>query len=671
MILSLQYPIILRSLGLALSIGLTGCGGGGGSTSSTPSPKPNPAQPTPVQPPTQIGELTLTGDQQGLVGQRIGVVGQRPKGQELQFISYEWQQLTGSPVTLSGQRQAAMSFVAPNAGAYRFELTATHQTGQKRRQIFNIQVNAAATSPAVNLQIDRAVSSGGLLTLRLTPRAQHTIQDWQFKQLSGTTAQLQVSPNEPIARVIAPNVVQDEVLVFEGTSSNGQRDLAYVLVQRQPTINSPFFCDRPATSCATTTALSHHYAYQRSTPYNDQLLRCTFSNQLTDAKLCNVGTLPPLNQNDLTPSIAEVMQRVVVSEDWMGQQFEQFLRQHDQHQDFLNLLKPVTAIIISPNITQSFYFALTGAIYLHPDYLWLTAQQRDSLIEEPDFRTEFGQDLSFLTSHWYVKNGDFATGYWPITERKSRTLSEMSLPLAALLYHELAHANDFYPAQRLRSLQTHRILAEQLDERLFPSTTLTQRWPLHSGLLKELAQVSFAGVPATSTQRQLQPTQVAEAFFSDRASDFYGYLDQYEDAAMLFEESMMLLRYGIARDVFVMNLPQQQDSQGRPIYIMTQGQRHRVADPAVSPRALSIISQLMPELTEPARRVMQQNPALALCAEQPIWQSLSLDCYAKQKLHQGHETPHPASEQFHQRLLQQQSQQQRQISQQPRAIRQS
>ena len=44
-------------------------------------------------------------------------------------------------------------------------------------------------------------------------------------------------------------------------------------------------------------------------------------------------------------------------------------------------------------------------------------------------------------------------------------------------------------------------------------------------------------------------TQVGDIFAADAASDLYGYANQFEDLAMLFEESMMQILYGVQRDV--------------------------------------------------------------------------------------------------------------------------
>jgi hypothetical protein len=86
---------------------------------------------------------------------------------------------------------------------------------------------------------------------------------------------------------------------------------------------------------------------------------------------------------------------------------------------------------------------------------------------------------------------------------------------------------------------------------------------------------------------------VASFFSPDRANDFYNYSTSREDAAMLFEEAMMSYRLGIQRDVAVTDKPAVISSS---TVTVNWGQRGRIAEPAIQPRAAMIIDYLMPEL---------------------------------------------------------------------------
>ncbi|MDP0964773.1 hypothetical protein Q6264_28200, partial [Klebsiella pneumoniae] len=93
-----------------------------------------------------------------------------------------------------------------------------------------------------------------------------------------------------------------------------------------------------------------------------------------------------------------------------GQRFEAFLREQDAHGDFRRLLNATTAIVIGGRVRPSFYWNATGAIYLDADYLWQTPQERDTVSEAPDPRSNFAADLAFKTLWRYVQNNQAVGG---------------------------------------------------------------------------------------------------------------------------------------------------------------------------------------------------------------------------------------------------------------------
>ncbi len=121
--------------------------------------------------------------------------------------------------------------------------------------------------------------------------------------------------------------------------------------------------------------------------------------------LCPLSTLPFLHQTTAgaVPTVDQIMDRVVVSHDWMGETFEQLLRTQAS-QDMLRLFNGVTAIVIGAQVRPSFYYALTGAIYLDAENFWLTAAQRDVINEAPDFRSDFDRDLMYSGVWRYTQN---------------------------------------------------------------------------------------------------------------------------------------------------------------------------------------------------------------------------------------------------------------------------
>ena len=155
--------------------------------------------------------------------------------------------------------------------------------------------------------------------------------------------------------------------------------------------------------------------------------------------------------------------------------------------------------------------------------------------------------------------------------------------MAALLFHELAHANDFFPISEFSLLQQNLSVYSNsgaLESRR--SSNNLQR--PGSVILRDLGQVMFFGETPDQIQKNLTPIDVAIEFDNDIANELYSYSNQYEDFAMLVEELMMLHHYGIERDVGFTNRPVSSNP-SRSDYILAWGMRQRIADLLVTPRS--------------------------------------------------------------------------------------
>ena len=110
-----------------------------------------------------------------------------------------------------------------------------------------------------------------------------------------------------------------------------------------------------------------------------------------------------------------------------------------------------------------------------------------------------------------------------------------------------------------------------------------------------LARVSFLGRTANESQKALRPEDVEAEFSTDYANDYYNYSNEREDLAMAFEEAMMLYSFGIDRDVAITNRPGTNECSD---FLVTWGQRNRIADPAVAVRAIYAVGELLPEVAD-------------------------------------------------------------------------
>ena len=329
--------------------------------------------------------------------------------------------------------------------------------------------------------------------------------------------------------------------------------------------------------------------YRETSPYADVLKECVSAE--VESQSCLLSDLPFIGQEFDSPTTDDIMNRVFVSHDWMGANFQTMLDYLPA--DIKILLKGVTAIVIDADIIPSYYSTLTGAIYLDPDYLWFSSGQKMDIPQKSDYRADFGNDLQFLTLARYTINNTYASSGF---NYPPRTMSTIRYPLASLLYHELAHAGDFVPPSRLPLLSPDQRVADVINTHYYNnqmvSHSLYSSHPLDSVMLKGLAQVMYQGVTATAIQRTYSAATVGGEFEKEGANDFYNYSNIYEDTAMLFQETMLKYHYNVDRDVAFTVIPANELYCN--YYIVKWGVRGRIGDPLVKDRAGHVAGLLLP-----------------------------------------------------------------------------
>ena len=335
-------------------------------------------------------------------------------------------------------------------------------------------------------------------------------------------------------------------------------------------------------------------AFDSEGPYSSVLARCIRAS--TNGESCSLTELPLLAMEVDVPEIDDIMQRLVVSHRWMGERLLEALAQLPV--EILDLMGAVTAIVIDDETRPSYYSSRTGAIYLDPALLWLTNEEKATVSTEPDFRSGFGADLRFHSLARYVLNDDYAYPFYPLGGTDERELEDILYRLAALLLHELAHANDYFPPSIIADLDPNQSVSQAANtwasERI--SERLTTDSPLTSDLLFGLAEVMFRGQPPSASQRALSGADVGAGFEPDVASDDYNYSTPREDVAMLFEEAMMKYFFDIDRDIAFTQVPA--GPAGCDDYIVEWGNRNRVGDEEVIARAEFVVTAMLPGLPD-------------------------------------------------------------------------
>jgi hypothetical protein len=596
-------------LGIALLV--AACGGGSGGSGTTPPPSGN----------LVAASCTVSGARFAVAADATATVG-KAAGAYLQACGAEspgaikWTQTAGPALPILADRMQAVSVEPTAAGTYTFDVSFSDAQGVQRNGSVSVAAGGAPTTSAITARVDQSVFGGSDVSLRAWPilAAGDSVASVTWSQLSGPAMTLTTGASDPtLAQFVAPTVTTDTPMQFRVTlrtaAGTTDTDDVWVMVQRQG--------QAPVTTSATFypfdgVKVSPVHAYKPAGKYAALLANCVYTpglqiNQqnIGDTNLCTFAKLPLLGGETAgqTPTVEQVMDRVVVSHDWMGANFESFLREQDTNGDWRRLLNGVTAVVIGSHVRPSFYYAFSGgAIYLDADNVWLTPAQRDVINEAPDYRSDFGKDLQFAMPAFFTKNNLRVPTFAAATQRVTRTTADLVPDLGDLLYHELAHANDFFPPSTYATLAatatTASVTLNRSGAKTLGSDVLNTQLPLGSAQMKAVSQVSFQGATADAAQKAFTPTDIAGFFSADRATDQYNYSTIREDFAMLHEEFMMLYRHGITRNVAVTG--QITATSNLRNLIVSWGQRGRIADPAIKPRLKVVLGQMAPAINATA-----------------------------------------------------------------------
>lgn len=585
---------------IALSTVLVACGGGGGS-SSTPAPTPT----TPTTPPS---EVTIVGTQSASVNQPVGLVAMLPDGQSGEAFDFSWTQTSGPTVNALATHSQVIGFDVKEAGDYSFQVEVTDSSGSVVTQN-TFDFTASGEIKNAGVRLDHAVVEQGKVSLKADALPEYAIPNVTWTQIAGptiSTADLTIDEDENLLFFDAPAVNTDTLFQFEARiqlAETGEiiTDEVSVLV-KDATINSNGYF--PSEDIIGRVVYNEMHAYRPGSAYANALESCVYNNTLDNS--CSFANLPLIGKVNSNPTVENVLDRLLVSHDWMGDRFKEYLETSVAAQDMLLLLKGVTAVVISYEVRPSFYWSATGAIYLDANNFWVYPEERDTLNDQPDFRSNFGNDLQFIMPWRYVRNGQnyLNRGSYPVEQRLSRSFEDVEADITWLMYHELAHANDFFPPSTHAGMATNTSPLAFSNSNPPTSNTFSQIYPLLSQELVNLAQVSFRGETANNTQKAYQASDIQQFFEPDSAAMYYSFSTTREDYATLFERFMMAYRFGAESDVAVLSRV------NNPEFVVTWGQRHRINDPKLIERTKYTVENILPSLDADAIQATFNSPQL-------------------------------------------------------------
>lgn len=581
----------------ALLLVLQACGGGSGNSQVSPSIPETPNPNNELRPSLSEDGLNIYLPAEFWVDQAASIVVTGITG-SLQSVS--WQQSAGPTLNLLAAHSQVISFDIPAAGTYTIELNAMTQSGNSVTKIlsFTAQENPSALS---SVRLDHAAVEQGKVSLRVDKSLlarNKTINSINWQQTAGPRVEMDQDGHYLFFN--APLVERDTVLAFSAsisfTDGTTGTDSSYLLV-KNANINSEGFFPKFAERIVTPDVFPYH----AQGPYADVLVDCVYNNQLSSS--CAFSKLPLLGIEHTEPDINDILDRLVVSHAWMGDRFKQFLEQSMTSADMLKLLRATTAIVISYDVRPSFYWSATGAIYLDAANFWVTPEERDTLNDQPDYRSEFGNDLRFAMPWRYVKNNQYyiRNSDYPVADRLTRSFAALEASASWLMYHELGHANDFFQPADWATLSTSSSPLTYANQVEPASTEFSQLYPLTSADMRALAQVSFAGQTANSLQKSLEASDVVSFFTPDKAPDYYCYSTQREDYATLFGHFMMAYRLGVSADVAIISNVDNDELK------VSWGQRNRINTPDIQPRVRAVVNNIFPQLN--VTQIQSELPA--------------------------------------------------------------
>ncbi len=312
---------------------------------------------------------------------------------------------------------------------------------------------------------------------------------------------------------------------------------------------------------------------------------------------CSFETLPLIGHLSQQPTFEQVKSRLLVSHSWMYHRFIEVFQAMPAklQQDMLLLFRPIAAIQIANHIRPSHYRSNTASIYLDPATLWLTREEKQDVCSSPDYRSNFGSELQFRTVSRIVKDNARAYQSYSLNDDSERNLEEIVVPFTRLLFHELAHANDFISPQILQQAASQETPAQLISQHYdqLSSTRLKEEFPLLSEEMSEYAAIRYRGREAREPFLSYDGSDIAYFFAPDGANHTYNYSTIREDIAMLFEAVLTKLYFKADWDIAFARV--EKENPKCDDYVVTWGSRGRIGAPQIRERAIFAVSHILPE----------------------------------------------------------------------------
>ncbi|MBY0415477.1 MAG: hypothetical protein K2Q18_14995 [Bdellovibrionales bacterium] len=328
--------------------------------------------------------------------------------------------------------------------------------------------------------------------------------------------------------------------------------------------------------------------YNENQPNAKGLKKCAFVD--TKQYSCLFLESPFIGHQKEKVTIKDVMNKTMASRKSYLETFENVLKMMPE--ETLMMFGPVNAVVISDRINPSFYSFDSGAIYISSSYLWKTAEEKELSSAKKDFRDDFGSTINFSEEADYYKNGE---SLYKSVKQTTRTEIDLAPILFKVLFHELSHANDFFPRSFYISddVNVSKTYSEMASDRLDDGYLLSQKIRLSSALLERTSEILYFGKDPNDIELNMNPRYVVREFIEGDASDLYAYSNPREDLAMLVENNLMFYYFGYSPVTIFIKYPKANfkvpKNYKKPIL---GGVKNKIAAPLVKERSKSVLTMI-------------------------------------------------------------------------------
>ncbi len=275
-------------------------------------------------------------------------------------------------------------------------------------------------------------------------------------------------------------------------------------------------------------------AASAGSPYFKAISSCALKKE---GEGCTPEKVPLLGMRDAEINVDYVLKNTIVSHDFLALNFKEYLNSVNNKYLFA-LFGSVSGIVITDEISSSFYYTPTGMIYINARYLWKTQKELAKLKFKKDGRFSRDERKKILTDIDYVKDNKII---YDEARKSEREITDIAPDLSRLFFHELTHANDVYPAdlhsqldvsESYYKLRTKRYESKEMISRMIVYPETKKAW--------EYAIFVVDGELINPDSHLFTKDDFLSDFAPNIGMVFYSYLTNREHLAMMMESYFML-----------------------------------------------------------------------------------------------------------------------------------